>query len=58
MSLAHEDGSACRDAITYMLAGAMFSLLRWWLDSGKSASPAQMDEVFHQMVWGVVRKIQ
>jgi hypothetical protein len=31
--------------------------MRWWLDRGKSASPAQMDEFFHRMVWGGVRGI-
>jgi hypothetical protein len=35
----------------HMLTGAMFSLVSWWLESDKPASPAQMDDVFHQMAW-------
>jgi AcrR family transcriptional regulator len=57
LSPAHENDSANRAALSYTLAGAMFSLMRWWLDRGKSASPAQMDEFFHRMVWGGVRGI-
>lgn len=51
---AHANASAGRAALAYTLTGAMFSLASWWLDSGKPASPAQMDEVFHQMVWAGV----
>lgn len=44
-------GSAARAAISQALAGAMLSLLLWWLDRGASASPEQMDAVFHHLVW-------
>ncbi|HMV48532.1 MAG TPA: TetR/AcrR family transcriptional regulator [Blastocatellia bacterium] len=46
--------SFSRVAQAYAFAGAMFSLMRWWLDHGKPASPAQMDEDFHRMVWAGV----
>lgn len=31
------------------LAGALFALLRWWLDHGQAYSPAQMDEMLHAL---------
>ncbi|MFN7930604.1 MAG: TetR/AcrR family transcriptional regulator [Blastocatellia bacterium] len=40
-----------RAALAHAFAGAMFSLMAWWLDHGKPASPAQMDAMFHQLVW-------
>ncbi len=46
--------SGSHAAQAYAFAGAMFSLMRWWLDHGKSISPAQMDEDFHRMVWAGV----
>jgi len=51
LSPATADAPASRAAIAHALAGAMISLMFWWLDHGKPSSPAQMDEVFHQMVW-------
>ena len=40
------DGRSCA------LAGSMLSLLRWWLDrGGKEPTPAEMDKLFHTMVW-------
>ena len=33
------------------LAGALFSLLAWWIKSGKPFSAGQMDDLFHQLVW-------
>lgn len=34
------------------LAGSLLSLLRWWLDRGaKEPTPAEMDTLFHTMVW-------
>ena len=38
-------------AIAFTHAGALLSLLTWWLDRGMRESPAQMDELFHRMVW-------
>lgn len=34
------------------LAGSLISLLRWWMDHEAKESPAHMDALFHQMVWG------
>jgi AcrR family transcriptional regulator len=38
-------------AIAFAHAGALLSLLTWWLDRGMRESPAEMDELFHNMVW-------
>src|SRR4051812_20961356 len=38
-------------ARSHVLAGSLLSLLRWWIDRGAKESPAEMDELFHQMVW-------
>ena len=40
-----------RSAIAFTHAGALLSLLTWWLDRGMREPPAQMDELFHRMVW-------
>ena len=32
-------------------AGAMLSLMSWWIDRGSYASAEQMDAVFHHLVW-------
>ena len=40
-----------RSAIAHASAGSLFSLLNWWLYHGASASPAQMDALFHQTLW-------
>ena len=38
-------------AIAFTHAGALLSLLTWWLDRGMRESPAEMDELFHRMIW-------
>ena len=38
-------------AIAYLHAGALLSLLAWWLDRGMREPPSQMDDLFHRMVW-------
>ena len=40
-----------RAALGVAFAGALFSLLTWWLDHGMPGTPEQMDVTFHQMVW-------
>ena len=40
------------NARAQMLAGALMSSLSWWVSSGMKASPAEMDELFHRLVWG------
>src|SRR6185503_10543800 len=44
-------------AIAFSHAGALLSLLTWLLDRGMRESPAEMDELFHRMIWqGVSHK--
>jgi AcrR family transcriptional regulator len=40
-----------RPAIAFAHAGALLSLLTWWLDRGARESPEHMDQLFHRMVW-------
>jgi AcrR family transcriptional regulator len=40
-----------RSAIAFTHAGALLSLLTWWLDRGMREPTEQMDEFFHRMVW-------
>ena len=32
-------------------AGALLSLLTWWIDRGMKQSPSEMDQLFHRLVW-------
>ena len=41
-------------AIAFTHAGALLSLLTWWLDRGMRESPADMDALFHRLVWNGV----
>jgi AcrR family transcriptional regulator len=41
-------------AIAFTHAGALLSLLTWWLDRGMREPPEQMDNLFHRMVWNGV----
>ena len=45
---------AQRGATAYALAGSLLSLLSWWIDHGMKASPAEMDDIYHRMVWSGV----
>jgi AcrR family transcriptional regulator len=40
-----------RAATAYALSGSFFGLVEWWLARGRKETPAQMDELFHRMVW-------
>jgi hypothetical protein len=40
-----------RAAIAFAHAGALLSLLTWWIDRGMRQPPAEMDQLFHKMVW-------
>ena len=42
-----------RAAQAQALAGALFSLLTWWVRQGMKETPAQMDRLFHRMIAGV-----
>jgi len=41
-------------ASSQALAGALMSLMSWWVQSGATASAEEMDALFHQMVWAGV----
>ena len=41
-------------AMAFTHAGALLSLLTWWLDHGMRESPAEMDRLFHRLVWNGV----
>ena len=43
-----------RAALAHALAGALMSLMSWWIDRGMPAAPEQMDDDYHQMVWSGV----
>jgi AcrR family transcriptional regulator len=40
-----------RSAVSHALAGALLSLLSWWIAHGMAASPEQMDDAYHHLVW-------
>ena len=41
-----------RPVIAFAHAGALLSLLRWWIDRGMKEPAEDMDKLFHKMVWG------
>jgi len=41
-------------ATAHALAGALSSSMLWWIDRGMPASPEEMDEAFHRLVWSGV----
>lgn len=41
-----------RGAVAFAHAGALLSLMRWWVDRGMKQSPAELDDLFHRLVWG------
>jgi len=43
-----------RTATAHSLAGALFSLLSWWIDHNMQPPPAEMDRHYHQLVWSGV----
>lgn len=45
------NSSPPRAALAHALAGAMLSLLTWWIDHRMPISPAEMDDLYHKMVW-------
>jgi len=40
-----------RAPIAHAQAGALLSLLQWWIGRGMSRSPAEMDDLYHRLVW-------
>jgi AcrR family transcriptional regulator len=43
--------SVRRQALGHSLAGALFSMLLWWLDRGMPEPAEEMDKIFHRLVW-------
>jgi AcrR family transcriptional regulator len=46
---------AWRSALSHAFAGALLSLLSWWMDHGATGAPGEIDDLFHHMVWSGVR---
>jgi AcrR family transcriptional regulator len=46
-----------RQALAHALAGSLFSLLAWWVRKGMTATPAQMDELFHRLAAASVANV-
>jgi AcrR family transcriptional regulator len=44
-----------RTPMSQAFAGALLSLLTWWMNQPNPVSPAEMDDIFHQMVWSGVK---
>ena len=44
--------AAERGAIAHAHAGALLSVMTWWLDRNSTSTPAEMDALFHRIVWG------
>lgn len=38
-------------AVAHALAGALMSLLMWWIERGMRESPAEMDDLYHSIMW-------
>ena len=51
MPRAHGIAPERRAAVAHAFAGAMFSMLEWWVDRQERPSPAEMDALFHKLVW-------
>jgi AcrR family transcriptional regulator len=45
---------ATRTAMAHAFAGGLLSLMSWWIDHGALASPEEMDDLYHQIVWSGV----
>jgi AcrR family transcriptional regulator len=43
-----------RAAVAQAHAGALLSLLQWWIRGGMAVPPEEMDELYHRMVWSGV----
>jgi AcrR family transcriptional regulator len=51
--------TAQRHAVAQALAGALLSLLLWWIKAKMPTSPAYMDNLYHRMVWsGIIREVR
>jgi AcrR family transcriptional regulator len=52
-AIADEERAAVADAF----AGALFSLLSWWIHHGMPKSAEDMDKLFHEIVWARVDRV-
>jgi AcrR family transcriptional regulator len=43
-----------RTVVSQAFAGALMSLLSWWIDRGMTETPERMDELYHRMFWSGV----
>lgn len=43
-------------ATSQMLAGSLMALLSWWLAGGQGSSATRMDDLFHELAWGGIRR--
>jgi AcrR family transcriptional regulator len=46
-----ENNATRRMAKAHALAGSMFSLIDWWVDTGMKVEPMEVDEIFHTTAW-------
>jgi len=54
MPRAQDLPAPARAATSAALAGALLSLLTWWIDHGMPSTPAEMDDLYHALVWSGV----
>lgn len=40
-----------RGALAHALAGALLSMMSWWIERGTPIPPERMDELYHRLVW-------
>lgn len=46
-----------RGPLAHAHAGALLSLMTWWIDRKSPPPPAQMDALFHRTVWGSIASL-
>jgi AcrR family transcriptional regulator len=54
LSQANRSDPGRNAVLAEMFSGALFALLDRWLNASEKETPAQMDDLFHQMVWGAL----
>ncbi len=46
--------AARREAAAHYIAGALFELLTWWIDSRSSLAPRELETIFHELTAPVI----